>query len=785
MAHPRASGWTGHVLNDRYRVGRKVGRGGIGTVYEALDDETGEWVAIKLLHPHLAADESYLRRFRREADAAATLRHPHIVEIKDYRGPTGDSPAFMVMEYLEGQTLRQIMRRGAAFDAERLVAVASQVLSALGAAHASGIIHRDLKPDNIFLCWPVGKSHDRVKLLDFGLAKVFDEGVLEHLTRTGHTIGTPAYIAPEQALGRGVDARTDLFALGVVMFHVLSGELPFSGPNPAAMLHAIVHEPAPSIADFCSDLPPDLVRVINRALAKEPDDRFSSADAMRMALEYVWEDSASIAESSTTLKRPGDFPPKPGKFAQQWDEELPTEVAKTQPPEEEWDEELPTTVAGGEQDDEDLPTTVAGGDAVGGEWDELPTTVAKENEAEAAVRRAANGEESTAPADERVLELVQQQAQMHQGGEPDSGGEDSDRPTEQMSPEWVDERLPGAPSLPWGEPGSDTKPDDARASASSGRAGAGSGRESSQSASGRIDPTPSVPRETLSSAERLPAAGRGARWPYVLFAVGMLTVIAAVAAVVWRAWGPPAGGDEGGPPSASSEPHSGMASGDEAHGATTETGGTGAGQDASQVMRFGMERERDAAGQQAPAVDGGGADSGAGDAGLDAAGLVAGDAGVGRDAGTDAGAPDAGRADAGAPLVELPEVPGRIARMGDGRRSRASARLRNRAYRAMRRGGHAYAEKLLRKALQYEPQSAAAARGLARILKQRGDLEQASGWARRATRLAPGRGQGYVLLGDILNEQGDAAGARSAWNEALEVGVRRPWKVRKRLRRVR
>ena len=287
----------GSVLGGRYRLKRLIGRGGMGAVFEAVQEDLGRTVALKCLDPVLATHPEQLERFRREATSAAALGHPNIVSVTDF-GPIGKhgEPPFLVMELLAGESLGALLERESVVAAERVAFIASQVLAALGAAHAAGIIHRDIKPDNVFLT-QAPAFRDLVKVLDFGVAKLEGESG-GRLTGTGAMLGTPAYMAPEQARGAAIDHRADLYAVGATMYQALSGRMPHDAPSFPAMLFAIVEEAPAPLTQLRPDLPPGLVQVVERAMKKDPAERFPSAEAMRAALAPFLSGSAAAPVSS-------------------------------------------------------------------------------------------------------------------------------------------------------------------------------------------------------------------------------------------------------------------------------------------------------------------------------------------------------------------------------------------------------------------------------------------------------------------------------------------------------
>ena len=285
--HAMATGDSliGETLGGKYRVLQQIGRGGMGVVYEAEHVELGKHVAVKLMLEKYADDTEATRRFHREALAAGRIGNPHIIEIFDI-GKTRDGRSFVVMELLNGFPLSKVLEMGGAMPPWRAVQIMRQVLRAVGAAHAKGIIHRDLKPDNIFLI-NQSDDHDFVKLLDFGISKVLslEEHVqLTKLTTTGVVMGTPLYMAPEQALGHTVDHAADIYACGVMLYEMLAGRPPFEGPTYAALVAKVLTAAPPPLDEVRPGLPGSLVRAVHRALEKEPGDRFDSAEQLAAAL---------------------------------------------------------------------------------------------------------------------------------------------------------------------------------------------------------------------------------------------------------------------------------------------------------------------------------------------------------------------------------------------------------------------------------------------------------------------------------------------------------------------
>jgi serine/threonine-protein kinase len=294
-------------IGDRYRVVGKLGAGGMGTVYEAVQEGLGRHVAVKVLRGAYAEDAEAITRFQREAHAAASLGHPNIVAVTDFGVHEG--VPFMVMERLEGAPLSRVIASERALSPTRAAWIASQALSALAAAHRAGIVHRDIKPDNVFLT-EVSGVRDVVKVLDFGVARCTDAQGASNLTATGAVLGTPAYMSPEQARGRVVDARTDLYAVGVLLYEMLSGRQPFQASNYHALLFAVLEETPPSLASLRPDLDPALVAVIERAMAKSSDARFQTADALRDALSS-WLAHPTTDPYARTAEQPQYSPSPP------------------------------------------------------------------------------------------------------------------------------------------------------------------------------------------------------------------------------------------------------------------------------------------------------------------------------------------------------------------------------------------------------------------------------------------------------------------------------------------
>ncbi|HYP78067.1 MAG TPA: serine/threonine-protein kinase, partial [Polyangiaceae bacterium] len=264
---------TGSIIAERYCLLRKLGAGGMGSVWLAHDQSLDSQCAVKLVDPEKAADEEVRIRFEREAKAAAQIRGANVVDIFDH-GVWNGTP-FIVMEYLEGEDLGARLDRVGALDAEQTYQIVSQVARALVRAHAAGIVHRDLKPENIFLV--PGDDQEVAKVLDFGIAKHEQYSLAGKTTKTGSFMGTPYYMSPEQARGRTIDWRSDLWALGVIAYQCLNGRPPFESEALGELMGMIIYDPIPPINTSSSGLPDSLELWWQRAVARDRDLRFQSA----------------------------------------------------------------------------------------------------------------------------------------------------------------------------------------------------------------------------------------------------------------------------------------------------------------------------------------------------------------------------------------------------------------------------------------------------------------------------------------------------------------------------
>lgn len=301
-SHP-SSPQPSTIIAERYRLDSLRARGGMADVWQATDLQLTRVVAIKLLKPHLAAESTLAERFRREAIAAANLNHYNIVTVYDAIEDNGRQA--VIMEFVDGESLRERLDREKTLTIKHVLSIGYSVCSALEAAHKQGLIHRDVKPGNILI-----NTEKRVMLTDFGIAKALDAD--EDLTSENIMMGTAKYLSPEQVRGDNLDARADLYSLGLVMYECLAGKVPFVGKNDTDTALARLHRDATDIAKHRPDVNPDVARIINRLIAREPKDRFADAAQAGVAIRRVIEGRKSSTPADT--KRPaGDRTPTPGK----------------------------------------------------------------------------------------------------------------------------------------------------------------------------------------------------------------------------------------------------------------------------------------------------------------------------------------------------------------------------------------------------------------------------------------------------------------------------------------
>src|SRR6202167_4618934 len=269
---------TPRVFSNRYELTHLIARGGMAQVYRARDRQLDRPVALKVLFPELSVDRAFVERFRREAQAAANLSHPNIVPVFDW-GEDGGT-YFIVMEFIDGRALSSILRTAGPMHPDRAAEIGADVAIALAYAHRHGVIHRDVKPGNVLIT-----EDGIVKVTDFGIARAINTE--ESLTQTGAVMGTATYFSHEQAEGMGVDARTDIYSLGVVLFEMLTGRPPFLGDTPVSVASKHVRDIAPTPRELVATVPPDLEAIILKYLAKSPDHRYATGYDLRIHLRRL------------------------------------------------------------------------------------------------------------------------------------------------------------------------------------------------------------------------------------------------------------------------------------------------------------------------------------------------------------------------------------------------------------------------------------------------------------------------------------------------------------------
>lgn len=307
-SHPPADPFIGKQI-EKYRILKQIGEGGMGVVYEAEHIHIGKKVALKILREDYTKKQDVVERFKQEARSASIIGHPNIIDVTDF-GYTNDGRVFFIMEYLEGEDLATILENERALKWHRAVKIALQVCHGLEAAHSKGIIHRDMKPENIFIVHPNTKD-EKVKILDFGIAKM---SILDHeskrLTRTGVVFGTPEYMSPEQAAGKTIDKRVDIYSLGVIMYEMITSKVPFTGDSFMAILSKHIFDKVPPLKEVSPNLhiPESLEKTIYKCLEKEPENRFESAAQLASALESVLSEDETTVSVEIKLE-----PPKTGQ----------------------------------------------------------------------------------------------------------------------------------------------------------------------------------------------------------------------------------------------------------------------------------------------------------------------------------------------------------------------------------------------------------------------------------------------------------------------------------------
>ncbi len=279
------------VFSERYELNHLIARGGMAEVYRAHDRLLDRPVALKVLFPELSVDRSFVERFRREAQAAANLSHPNIVPVFDWGEDSG--AYFIVMEFIDGRPLSSILKTAGPLSADRAADIGSHVAAALGYAHKHGVIHRDVKPGNVLIT-----DEGQVKVTDFGIARAINTE--ESLTQTGAVMGTATYFSPEQAEGIGVDPRSDIYSLGVVLFEMVTGRAPFLGDTPVAVASKHVRDIPPVPREINASIPPTFEAIILKSMAKDPDHRYATAEELRADLLRFNEGRSVLAMNDPT-----------------------------------------------------------------------------------------------------------------------------------------------------------------------------------------------------------------------------------------------------------------------------------------------------------------------------------------------------------------------------------------------------------------------------------------------------------------------------------------------------
>ena len=288
----------------QYKILAEIGRGGMGIVYKAYQTSLNREVALKVLPPNLANDENLVKRFHREAEAAARLSHPNIVQIFDINEISGIH--FFAMEYLRGETLTQKIEREGPLSLKEAARITMMVADALNYSHSEGIVHRDIKPGNIMI-----DPHGHIKVTDFGLARAIESS---RLTMTGTIIGTPEYMSPEQARGENLDGRSDLYSLGTVLYEMLTAKLPFEATTPFAVAQKQIYEPLPSPRSIRSEIPPALEAIILKATQKAPQDRYQKGEELKNDLE-LFISGKDLERITPTVTVPPEAPPVKKKIS--------------------------------------------------------------------------------------------------------------------------------------------------------------------------------------------------------------------------------------------------------------------------------------------------------------------------------------------------------------------------------------------------------------------------------------------------------------------------------------
>ncbi len=318
--------FVGRTIADTYAVIRAIGEGGMGRVYEVRHTRIGsKRFALKILHPEFARQPEVLSRFQREAEAAASIQSPFVGDVYDI-GRTIDGRPFIVAEFLDGEELANFLRARGRLKVETAVRIVRQVCKALSAAHAKGIVHRDMKPENVFLVGDMASP--TAKVIDFGISKVHEAGG-QSLTKTGMIMGTPSYMAPEQARGDKVDHRVDIYAAGAILYELVTGKRPFDRPDPTATLTAVLLEEPERPCSLNPELPGSLEMMIQRAMAKQPHDRYQSMDDFEGELEaFAEQTGGSNPHTISPPRMPTASDPRASRVA---NEERQRDVTSSRP----------------------------------------------------------------------------------------------------------------------------------------------------------------------------------------------------------------------------------------------------------------------------------------------------------------------------------------------------------------------------------------------------------------------------------------------------------------------
>lgn len=290
------------ILNDRYRLIEQIGSGGMAVIYRAQDMELGRTVSVKILRPSLVDDPEFLMRFKREAQSAANLTHPNIVTVHDV-GQDGPKTHFIVMEYVAGQDLKKIIRARGSFDVDAALSITVEICKGVGFAHRAGLVHCDIKPQNVLIT-----PDNSVKVTDFGIARALSLAQPEEVEEV--VWGSPHYFSPEQATGEGCTPASDVYSIGIVLFELLTGRLPFTGTDYRDLAMAHIKQPPPTLSSVNPALPQELDRIINKVLAKEPSARYRTADQLGRILDKYREQGRQ-ATSSFRVNPSRAAPPSP------------------------------------------------------------------------------------------------------------------------------------------------------------------------------------------------------------------------------------------------------------------------------------------------------------------------------------------------------------------------------------------------------------------------------------------------------------------------------------------